>query len=114
MKSEKLYLLHIIEASEKIERYLPSTLAEFELNELAQDAIVKLLANITESASNLEEMSKIAYPDIPWQKIRGMRNILVHDYLGNLSYEETWKTIKNDLPILVDVAKKILKEKYTA
>lgn len=112
MKSEKLYLVHIVEASAKIASYLPPTLAEFAENEMAQDAIIKHLANITESASNLEKMSKAAYPNIAWEKIRGMRNILVHDYLGDLSYEEVWKTLKNDLPVLVETAKNILKEKY--
>ncbi len=113
MKNEKLYLVHIVEASAKIEHYLPKTFAEFVQNEMAQDAIIKHLANITESASHLEEISKAAYADIPWKQIRGMRNILVHDYLGDLSHEELWKTVHNDLPKLVDVAKRILKEKYS-
>ena len=111
-KSEKLYLVHIVEASDKLKNYLPNTLEELAKNEMAQDAIIKNLANITESASNLEDMSKNNYPNIPWQKIRGMRNILVHDYLGDLSCDELWKTVRNDLPSLVDVARKILKEKY--
>lgn len=34
-------------------------------------------------------------------------------YLGDLSHEELWKTVHNDLPKLVDVAKRILKEKYS-
>lgn len=112
MKSEKLYLAHIIEASATIAEYLPETLEQFSRNKMAQDAIIKHLANITESASNLEAMTKSTYPDIPWQMIRGMRNILVHDYLGDLSYEEIWKTVKNDLPSLVSTAKNILREKY--
>lgn len=112
MKNEKLYLVHIIEASAKIVSYLPASVVEFEKNEMAQDAIIKHLANITESASNLEKMSKAAYPDIPWEKIRGMRNILAHDYLGDLSHEEVWKAVRNDFPILIEVAKNILKEKY--
>lgn len=112
MKSEKLYLAHIVEAAVKIANYLPPSLTEFEKNGMALDAIIKHLANITESASNLEEISKAAHPDIPWQMVRGMRNILVHDYLGSLSHEEVWKTVRNDLPKLVDVAKRILKEKY--
>lgn len=112
MKEEKLYLAHIIEASAKIDNYLPDTLIEFEKNEMAKDAIIKHLANITESASKLEEISKAAYKDIPWNQIRGMRNILVHDYLGDLSPEELWKTVRNDLPELVNAARKILKEKY--
>jgi|CXWL01.1.fsa_nt_gi uncharacterized protein with HEPN domain len=112
MKNEKLYLVHIIEASAKIKEYLPETLEKFEQNSMARDAIIKHLANITESASNLEKMSKATHPNIPWEQIRGMRNILVHDYLGDLSYEEVWKTVHNDLPVLVEVARSILKEKY--
>ena len=112
MKEEKLYLVHIVEASVKIKNYLPPSLSEFAENEMARDAIIKHLANITESASNLEKLSKASYPNIPWEQIRGMRNILVHDYLGDLSHEEVWKTLQNDLPMLVDAAKNILKEKY--
>ncbi len=112
MKNEKLYLTHIVQASGKIAGYLPHSFAEFEKNEMAQDAIIRHLANITESASHLEEVTKQSYPDVSWQQIRGMRNILVHDYLGDLSPEEVWKTVNNDLPKLVDVAKRILKEKY--
>ena len=112
MKKEKLYLAHILEASEKLARYLPETLKELADNEMAQDAIIKNLANITESADNLEKITKSEYPYIPWKQIKGMRNILVHDYLGDLSHEEIWRTVREDLPILVEAAKKILKEKY--
>jgi uncharacterized protein with HEPN domain len=112
MKKEKLYLVHILEASEKLARYLPKTVEDLAENQMAQDAIIKNLANITESADNLEKVTKSAYPYIPWKQIKGMRNILVHDYLGDLSHEELWRTIHEDLPILADAAKKILKEKY--
>jgi uncharacterized protein with HEPN domain len=112
MKQEKLYLAHILDASERLARYLPATIQELADNEMAQDAIIKNLANITESASNLEKVTQSAYPDIPWKQIKGMRNILVHNYLGDLSHEEIWRTVKEDLPILVKVVKIILKEKY--
>jgi uncharacterized protein with HEPN domain len=79
---------------------------KFYLAQMAQDAIIKNLANITESADNLEKVTKSAYPNIPWKQIKGMRNILVHDYLGDLSHEELWRTIHDDLPMLVNAAKK--------
>ncbi|MBV8938812.1 MAG: DUF86 domain-containing protein [Alphaproteobacteria bacterium] len=41
-----------------------------------------------------------------------MRNILVHEYLGDLEQEEVWKTVQDDLAELVQAARKILKEKY--
>ncbi|MEQ1705974.1 MAG: HepT-like ribonuclease domain-containing protein [Rickettsiales bacterium] len=44
--------------------------------------------------------------------MKSFRNVLVHDYLGDLEYEEVWQIINESLPDLVGVARKILKEKY--
>ena len=41
MKNEKLYLVHIIEASAKIAHYLPPTLAEFEQNEIGKNNLTQ-------------------------------------------------------------------------
>lgn len=94
IKSEKLYLVHIIEATKRIDSYLPATLEEYKKNLMAQDAVIKVLANITESATKLEESSKVAYSNVPWHMIRGMRNILIHEYLGDIEHEKIWQTLK--------------------
>lgn len=112
MKHEKLYLQHISEAYKRIEEYSSLGKGEFFKNQMMQDAIIKVLANLTESAGNLSEQTKIEYADVPWGMVKSFRNMLVHDYLGDLDYEVVWKIISTDLPVLVNATKKILKEKY--
>ncbi len=46
------------------------------------------------------------YPEIPWGKIQGIRNVLVHEYF-HLDEEILWKTIKDDLPNLVTLLNRI-------
>lgn len=42
------------------------------------------------------------YPAIPWNEIKGMRNIVVHDYF-NIDAEEIFNTCKEDIPKLAEV-----------
>ena len=112
IKDEKLYLIHIVEASQRIVEYSAAGIDEFLKNKMMQDAIIKVLANITESTSHLTDETRLQYEQIPWAMVKSFRNILVHDYLGDLDLEVVWKVIHESLPVLVDVAKKILKEKY--
>ena len=111
-KEEKLYLMHIVEAFGRIESYISPGKSEFLRNQMMQDAVVKVLANLTESVGNLPQATKAAYPDMPWGMVKAFRNVLVHEYLGDLELDEMWKIIHDDLPKFVDAAKKIAKEKY--
>jgi len=79
---------------------------------MLQDASIKLLSNVTESASNLTQESKSCYPAIDWKAIKAFRNILVHDYLGDLDMEELWKVITMRLPELDQAAQELLQVKY--
>lgn len=47
----------------------------------------------------MPESFKEAHTDIPWSSMVGMRNKLIHDYLG-VDYESVWKTAKEDIPML--------------
>lgn len=52
-----------------------------------------------EAASALSDNFKEQHPDIPWSKIIGMRNILVHDYFG-IDTDVVWSVVEIDLPQL--------------
>ena len=113
MKTEKFYLVHIVEASQRINAYIFSTTQDaFLKNHMMQDAVIRQLSNVAESATKLSEATKVAHPVVEWQKIRGIRNILMHEYLGTLDLNKLWKTIHEDLPKLVKTSKYILKETY--
>ncbi len=113
-RSERLYLQHIIEASLMVDEYKSLGKDKFFESHLVQNAIEKVVGNIAESAGNLMDSTKAEYREIPWQTVKAFRNVLVHDYLGDLDYDELWDIINKDLPLLVEVVKKILKEKYAA
>jgi len=60
-----------------------------------------------EAAARLSDEFQEKYPDIPWFKIIGMRNILVHDYFG-IDIEAVWSVVENDLPVLYDQIRRLL------
>ena len=111
-KDEKPYLLHIVEASDRVLEYVACCKEKFFNDYMVQDATVKVLANIAESAGNVSDETKKQYTEIDWGLVKSFRNFLMHDYLGDVDYAVIWKIIHEDLPDLVKVAKRILKEKY--
>jgi uncharacterized protein with HEPN domain len=83
---------------------------EFNKNEVLQHACVHLLEIIGEAANGLTDDVRDRYPGIPWLKMINMRNRLVHGYI-DIDMEIVWRTIKDDLPSLIDQVRKIkLKE----
>lgn len=72
----------------------------FGTDELVQDAVIRNFAVIGEAAGRVPGEIQDRHPEIPWNRMRGMRNLLVHDY-SNVDYEIIWETASNDLPPLV-------------
>ncbi len=64
-----------------------------------QDSVIHRIQLLGQSAKNLPEEVHQQHQDIPWRSIIGMRNIIVHEYLG-LDLTEVWYVIQNDLPEL--------------
>lgn len=62
-------------------------------------ATLKLIEIIGEASNHVSTKCKEKHPEILWKKLKGMRNILVHEYFG-VDYEQVWLAIKNDLPKL--------------
>lgn len=90
----------IIEAIAKIERYTNSIdFATWQKDEKTVDAVIRNLEVIGEAASNLPIGIQEQYKDVPWGMMRGIRNILAHEYFG-IDLEIVWKTVKEDLPNL--------------
>jgi len=105
MKDDKLYLIHISESIEKIESYMEDVdHTNFMKNSLVQDAVLRNLQVLAESTQRLSDGFKNHYSEIEWYKIAGLRNILVHDYLG-IDVETVWIVVVDKLPELKTVVK---------
>lgn len=96
----QLRIEDILESIEKIERYTTDMgYSDWLKDEKTVDAVVRNIEIIGEASSHLPDDVMQRYRDIPWHLMRGIRNLLAHEYFG-VDVEVIWKTVKEDLPEL--------------
>ena len=98
MKEDRVYLLHILDAARKVFTYTTEGRAVFLADTKTQDAVIRNIEIIGEATKNLGEGLKAEHPDIPWKKIGGMRDTLIHRYFG-VKLELVWQVVEIDLPV---------------
>ena len=76
-------------------------------NETVQKAVLYDLIIIGEAAKNISPETQQKAPDIPWQLMGDMRNIMAHEYF-QVNLRLTWSTIKNNLPKIVEPLQELL------
>jgi len=109
-KDDAVYLHHILAAIEKIETYSKSvSFHEFQQRDLLQDGVIRQLEIIGEAARNLSADFCVRYSEVPWSQIIGLRNRIAHAYF-NVDLGIVWETVQEDLPILKERVKLILRE----
>src|SRR3989442_10313641 len=91
----------------RIERYVTGGREAFIHSTLIQDAVLRNLQTIGQSVSRLSNALREAHPEINWRSIIGLRNVLVHDYLG-INLERIWDIIEYDVPDLQRTVEAIL------
>lgn len=63
------------------------------------DAVVRNLEVIGEAASRIPEDFKAVHTGIPWRRVIGLRNRVIHEYFG-VDLEIVWSVVSNDPPAL--------------
>lgn len=100
MKEDKPYVLHILDSISKLEAQCQSLDKEkFVSSEVMREYGVRKLEIIGEAVKQLSPKLKEAHKDVEWQKIAGMRDKLIHHYMG-VDYGIVWDAIENDIPKL--------------
>ena len=84
-KHWKPYALHILDCIHKIKDIQER--GDITNDVILYDAALRNLPTMSEATRHLPEEKIKDYPDIPWADISGFRNILVHDYLGEIDAE---------------------------
>lgn len=103
MKSEwgdKQRLQHVLDACNKILLAVKDYDEERFVNDfIITAAICNFIMIIGEASARITDQFKIAHPEFDWKLMKGMRNIIVHEYFGVDNYR-IFETVKNDIPIL--------------
>jgi len=82
-----------------IERHQDGDKIAFEADELRQTWFLRHLQIIGEAARALPIEVRNLAPELPWPKIIGMRNVLVHGYF-DIDTDIVWQAVTNDVPVL--------------
>ena len=98
-REPSLYLSHVLESIDLVRGYVEGVdFRRFGEYQQLQDAVIRRIEIIGEAVDLPAEMRDAA-PGVPWRRIAGMRDKVVHDYMG-VDIELVWTVVQRDLPEL--------------
>lgn len=99
MKKDPLvYLNHILICIVRIQTYTSDINEQQFLNDsLIQDGVIRNLEIIGEATKQLNQEFRTNYPNIAWKKIAGLRDKLIHDYIG-VDMWSVWGLVEKVIP----------------
>jgi uncharacterized protein with HEPN domain len=107
-RSTAQYLDDMLEATEKTLSYTSGmNRGGFIEDEYTVLVVSRLLEIVGEAAKNIPDDVRSSHPEIPWRKIAGTRDVLIHAYF-HVDAGQLWQTITEDLVPLRDALRRIV------
>ena len=107
-RSWRVRIEDILDAIDNIEHYVAGLDFEaFEADRKTVDAVERNLEIIGEATANLPDEVLARWPEVPWRYMKGVRNLLAHEYFG-VDVGILWQTIQEDLPAITPLLHKVL------
>lgn len=107
MKDDGLYLRHMLERCQRVTRFIRGGREAFFASEELQDAVIRNAEVIGEAAKRVSTESRQQMPSLDWKSICGMRDVLIHDYIG-VDLDEVWNVASSRIPELQSVLEQFL------
>ncbi|MCS6918197.1 MAG: DUF86 domain-containing protein [Fimbriimonadales bacterium] len=109
-RSVELFLNDILEAIERVRSYTHGhSLESFDQSRMTVDAVVRNLEIIGEAAKHIPSSQRQKYPQVPWKRVVGFRNIAIHDYFA-VDVELVWTIATEQLDELETAIKNMLED----
>lgn len=107
-KDPRIYLTHIAESIQAIEEYTRGlSRDDFMRSIQVQDAVVRRIEIIGEAVKNIPDEFKSQHPEIPWKKVAGTRDVLIHEYFA-VELGLLWNVPQKEIPVLKDHVNRLL------
>ena len=97
IERDLLFLEHVRDAIERIERFTSEGRTAFMTDDKTQSAVIRQLEIIGEATKRLSEEFRGAHPDLPWREMAATRDRLVHGYF-TIKLDIVWNVVEKDLP----------------
>jgi uncharacterized protein with HEPN domain len=108
MRDYKLYVKDILDAAEAIESFVEGVdFEKFRADDKTTSAVIRKFEIIGEAAKHVPDAIREKYPTVPWKEMAGMRDKLIHFYMG-VKYELVWRTIKDVIPQIKPVLRQMI------
>jgi len=108
-KDDITRLHHILDAAREVVAFAQDhSRVELNTNRMLNISMVHLLEIIGEAARSISSECRETHVDVPWKKMIGMRDRLIHGYF-DINLDIVWETVTEDLPPLIVQIERILK-----
>ena len=107
MKDDRVYLRHVLRCISRIQEYVSGSPEALASSPLVQDAVLRNLQTMAESTQRLNPALKARRPEVDWTALAGLRNVLVHAYLG-VDLDQIQRAVERDMPGLKTACEALL------
>lgn len=109
-RDHRVFLQDVLDAVANVAEFVGSmSRQEFDTDKKTLHAVVRNLEVIGEAVKGVPTDVRVKYPQVPWQRIAGLRDILIHHYF-EIDIDIVWDIVQNKLPELREHIQRILGE----
>ncbi len=104
------YIEDILNAMEKAASFVGGMSSEeFKIDDKSIFAVIRAIEIIGDATKHIPEEARQKYSEIPWKDMPGMRDVLIHDYIG-IDVETVWLPVHKTIPQIKPLIEKMAKD----